>query len=163
LSWREGFKRLLTGPDWRGWAEEHGLTFAEEAPELVGKWLPPFDGTDEHYANVIAGKWRTLEFQAFTHGTYRRPHGGVDSSSTSNGYLVVQLPGGLPPDVAALTPDDAFKLLGGKIPSGFDFTFRPPDHLFGVATGNWTPELLEGALENLTLQIEAAPPDLWQH
>lgn len=54
-------------------AEERGLTFAEEAPELVGKWLSPFDGTDEHYANVIGGKWRTLEFQAFTHGTYVGP------------------------------------------------------------------------------------------
>ena len=64
--------------------------------------------------------------------------------------------------VAALTPDDAFELLGGRIPSGFDFTFRAPDHLVGVATGNWTPQLLEGVLENLTLQIEAAPPEIWQ-
>jgi hypothetical protein len=163
MSWREGLERLLSGPDWQGWAEQRGFNFEEEAPELVGKWLPPFDGTDEQYVNVVSGRWRTLEFQAFTHGTYRRPHGGVESTSSSNGYLVVTLPGGLPPDVAALTPDDAFALLGGKIPSGLDFTFRPPDHLFGVATGNWTPELLEGVLENLALQIEAAPPELWQH
>lgn len=162
MAWRDVLKRGVSGPDWKGWAEERGFTFAEEAPELVGTWLPPFDGTRERYVNVVSGRWRTLEFQAFTHGTYRR-HGGDESFSTSNGYLVLRLPGGLPPDVAALTPDDAFKLLGGKIPSGFDFTFRPPDHLFGVATGNLSPELLEGVLENLTLQIEAAPSEIWQH
>ena len=150
-------------PDWQGWARDGDFTFADEAPQLVGQWLPPADGKDERYVNVVGGRWRTLEFQAFTHGTHRRSHGGVDSSSTSSSYLVVRLPGGLPPDVAALTPDDAFKLLGGEIPSGLDFTFRPPDHLVGVATGNWTPQLLEGVLENLTLQIEAAPKEIWQH
>jgi hypothetical protein len=124
VAWRDVLKGLVSGPDWRAWAEEHGFTFTEEGPELVGRWLPQFDGTQERYVNVVDGRWRTLEFQAFTHGTYRGPHGGADSFSTSNGYLVVHLPGGLPPDVAALTPDDAFKLLGGKIPSGFDFTFR---------------------------------------
>ncbi len=159
MSWRNALKRIISGPDWEGWAAGRGFTFAED----VGAWLPEFDGSSERYVNVVAGRWRTLEFQAFTHGTYRRAHGGVESSSTSNGYLIVQLPGGLPPDIAALSPDEAFKLLGGRIPSGFDFTFRAPNHLFGVAAGNLSPELLEGALENLTLQIEAAPSELWQH
>lgn len=163
VAWRDIVKGLTTGPDWRGWAEKRDFTFTEDMPELVGEWLPPFDGSHERYVDVVDGRWRTLEFRAFTHGTYRAPHGGVESRSTSNSYLVVRLPGGLPPDVAAMKPDDAFKLLGGKIPSGFDFSFRPPDHLFGVAIASWSPPLLEGVLENLTLQIEAAPPELWQH
>ena len=151
----------MSRPDWQGWAEKHGFTFADEAPQLIGVWIPESDDADERYVDVVGGRWRSLEFQAFTHGTHRRHHGG-DNFSTSNSHLVLQLPSGLPPDVAALTPDDAFELLGGRIPSGFDFTFRAPDHLVGVATGNWTPQLLEGVLENLTLQIEAAPPEIWQ-
>jgi hypothetical protein len=163
MSWRDGLKRVLDGPDWSAWASGRDFTFAEEAPDLIGVWLPVFDGTSERYVNVVGGRWRSLAFQAFTHGTYRRPHGGVESFSTSNGYLVLQLPGELPPEIAVLSPDDAFKLLGGRIPSSFDFTFRPPNHLFGVTAGNLNPELLEGALENLALQIEAAPPELWQN
>jgi hypothetical protein len=163
MSWRDRFKGKLVGPDWPAWAASRDLTFAANAPELIGAWLPPFDGTSERYVNVVGGHWRTLEFQAFTHGTYRRPHGGVESFSTSNGYLVLQLPGELPPEVAALSPADAFALLGGRIPSSFDFAFRPPIHLFGVTAGNLNPALLEGALENLALQIEAAPPELWRN
>ena len=56
----------MSRPDWQGWAEEHGCTFTEEAPELVGKWLPPFDGDDEKYTDVVSGTWSTLEFTAFT-------------------------------------------------------------------------------------------------
>ena len=163
MSWRDGLKRLRGHPDWAEWAARQNFTFAEEAPDLVGVWLPAFEGSSEKYVDVVGGRWRSLEFQAFTHGTYRRAHGGVDSFSTSNGYLVLHLPGELPPEIAAMSPDDAFKLLGGRIPSSFDFTFRPPNHLFGVTAGNLNPALLEGVLENLTLQIEAAPPDLWRN
>jgi hypothetical protein len=151
----------MSRPDWQGWAEEHGCSFAEEAPELVGKWLPPFDGDDERYANVVSGTWSSLEFTAFTYGTYRKQSGGT-GTWTSNGYLFLRLPGGLPPDIAKLTPDKAFELLGGKIPTAFDnWSFRPPDYLEGLTT-TMNPQRLEGALQNLTLQIEAAPPEIWQ-
>jgi len=150
----------VSRPDWQGWAEERGFTFAEEAPELVGKWLPPFDGDDERYTSVVSGKWRSLEFTAFTYGTHRKPRHG-NGSWTSNGYLFLRLPGSLPPEIAAMRPDDAFKLLGGDIPTSFDWSMRPPDHLAGITT-TMNPQLLEGALQNLTLQIEAAPTELWQ-
>jgi hypothetical protein len=63
MGWRDVLKGVVKGPDWRGWAEQHGFTFTEEAPELVGKWLPQFDGTNEHYTDVVDGRWRTLDFQ----------------------------------------------------------------------------------------------------
>lgn len=151
----------MSRPDWQGWAEEHGFTFAEEAPELVGKWLPPFDGAHERYTNVVAGTWSSLEFTAFTYSTRLKPK-LREGRWNSNGHLFLRLPGGLPPDVAALTPDDAFELLGGTIPTSFDnWFFRPPDYLYGLTT-SMNPQRLEGALQNLTLQIEAAPPEIWQ-
>ena len=61
-----------------------------------------------------------------------------------------------------MSPAEGFALLGGRLPTGFDFKYRGFDWLEGISP-HMSPQLLEGVLENLTLQINAAPASLWQN
>jgi hypothetical protein len=77
-----------------------------------------------------------------------------------NAHMFLQLPGALPAEILAMRPHKAFELLGGQMTTAFDFTYRGADWLEGIrhAMG---PALLEGALQNLALQINAAPAEIW--
>ena len=47
MSWRDRWKRATGGPDWPAWAAGRDFTLAEDAPELIGTWLPVFNGISE--------------------------------------------------------------------------------------------------------------------
>jgi hypothetical protein len=74
--------------------------------------------------------------------------------------MFLQLPGALSQDILDLRPEKAFELLGGKMSTAFDWSYRGADWLAGLR-GDMSPQLLEGALQNLALQINAAPAELW--
>ena len=157
----DGFRRQVQNDTrWREWAGAHGLSYQEEAPELIGTWFPVFDGM-ERYVHVIGGQWLGLGFWAFSRGTWNKKilrQGGHSWIVTAHVFL--QLPGALPKDILDLRPEKAFELLGGKMSTAFDWSYRGADWL----EGRWSdmqPQRLEGALQNLALQINAAPAEIW--
>jgi hypothetical protein len=142
------------------------FTYQDEAPELVGVWFPVFDAL-ERYVHDIGGRWLGLGFWAFSRGTWNKELFGQGAHTWAvHAHVFLQLPGALPPEILDLRLAKAFELRGGKIPSAFDFSFRSPDWLERSGP-NMKPQLLEGALQNLVLQINAAPgssgpsPDNW--
>jgi hypothetical protein len=74
--------------------------------------------------------------------------------------MFLQLPGALPAEILEMAPEKAFELLGGRMTSAFDFTYRGADWLEGIRP-DMKPPLLEGALQNLAVQINAAPAEIW--
>ncbi len=157
----DGFRRQVqSDTQWREWASAHGCTYQEEAEELIGVWFPEFDGM-ERYVHVIGGHWLGLGFWAFSRGTWNKKivtRGGHDWIVTAHMFL--QLPGALPAEILAMRPHKAFELLGGQMTTAFDFTYRGADWLEGIRP-HMGPPLLEGALQNLALQINAAPAEIW--
>ena len=147
---------------WSEWAAAHRLSYREDAPDLVGVWFPAFDGM-ERYVHVIGGQWNGVGFWAFSRGTWNRPLGS-DRGHTwiFHDFVFVKFPGSLAPEIVAMSPSEGFALLGGRLPTGFDFSYRGFDWLEGISP-HMSPQLLEGVLENLALQINAAPASLWQH
>ncbi len=140
--------------------ERSRCTYQDEAPDLIGTWFPVFDGM-ERYVHVIGGQWLGLGFWAFSRGTWNKKilraggHGWIFTA-----HMFLQLPGALPKDILDLRPEKAFELLGGRMSTAFDWSYRGTDWL----EGKWSdmqPQRLEGALQNLALQINAAPADLW--
>lgn len=157
----DGFRRQVhSDTRWSEWAAAHGCTYQDEAPELIGTWFPVFDGT-ERYVHVIGGQWLGLGFWAFSRGTWNKQivrgggHGWIVTA-----HMFLQLPGALPKEILELDPEKAFELLGGKMTTAFDFKYRGADWL----EGKWSdmnPQRLEGALQNLAVQINAAPVEIW--
>jgi hypothetical protein len=157
----DGFRRQVQADTrWREWAAAHGLSYQEEAPDLVGVWFPVFDGM-ERYVHVVGGQWLGLGFWAFSRGTWNKKvfrQGGHDWMV--NAHVFLQLPGTLTQDILDLSPAKAFELLGGRLSSAFDFSYRGADWLEGRAP-DMHPAQLEGALQNIAVQINAAPAELW--
>ncbi|MEY2431335.1 MAG: hypothetical protein QOC92_1060 [Acidimicrobiaceae bacterium] len=157
----DGFRRKVRADtQWREWAAARDFTYQDEAPELLGVWFPVFDGM-ERYVHVIGGQWLGLGFWAFSRGTWNKKilkQGG--HTWLVNAHMFLQLPGALPPEILDMQPNKAFELLGGKMSTAFDFSYRGADWLEGRRS-HMSPELLEGALQNLALQINAAPAELW--
>lgn len=147
---------------WRAWAEAHACSYEEDMPSLIGVWFPPFDGM-ERYNHVIGGRWQGIGFWSFSRATWNRPlFGNTGHTWRADDYLFVQLPGALPAEILSMTPAKAFDLLGGRLPTAYDFKFRGADWL-EARTPRASVEGLEGTLANLALQLNAAPPSLWLH
>jgi hypothetical protein len=157
----DGFRRQVHADTrWSEWAATHGFSYQDEAPELVGVWFPVFDGM-ERYVHVIGGSWLGLGFWAFSRGTWNKKiFGGGGHDWIVSGHVFLQLPGALPQDILDLRPAKAFELLGGQMTTAFDFSYRGADWLAGIRP-DMNPQLLEGALQNLALQINAAPVEIW--
>jgi hypothetical protein len=79
--------------DWSAWAAEHGFTYREDAPDLVGRWFPGFDLGVEAYHHVLAGRVDGIEMVAFVHERIWQtgPKEG-QYHNEREAYLVARLP-----------------------------------------------------------------------
>jgi hypothetical protein len=156
----------VTEPDgsWAAWAAEHGFSYEHDGSEFEGGRLfdavPADRGMGEQCFGVVRGTWNDRAFTFISRKTWNAI--GTRSRPPSfSGAVLLQLPGGLRDDLLALSPAAAFELVGGELPRSGTFEWRPPDVLFGH--GRWLePPIVEGVLQRITLQLAAAPTDLWE-
>jgi len=159
-----GGMRLVTEPDatWLAWADSHGFEYQLDGSDLAGRYfeLPPDrPGNSEQYYGVVRGTWNDRPFTYFQ----RKTLGGASTEPTPHfmAALVLQLPGAPRADLLAMEPAKAFAAAGGELPRTGSFQWHAPDFLLG--TGHWfDPLQVEGILQNITLQLAAAPGELWQ-
>ena len=159
--------QLITEPDptWQAWAAEHGFTYRLDGSDLEGRsfFEPPPDrhGMGEQYYGVVEGIWNGSPFTYFQHKSWNVSEVHNTRRPQFAGAIVLLLPGVPRPDLLAMSPDEAFKVAGGKLPRTGSFEWRAPDWLFG--RGRWLdPSLVEGVLESITLQLSVAPAELWE-
>ena len=147
---------------WQDWAMARGFEFQQDGSELAGRYfdLPPDrPGQSEEYHDVIRGTWRGRPFLYFQ----RRMRGGV-GPRRSNQFMdafVLQLPGTPRADLLAVTPEEAFKAAGGELPRSGSYQWVAPDSLLGTGA-RFDTVRLEGILERIIMQVDAAPPGTWQ-
>ena len=157
-----GWRDLLEGTShrpgpWPEWATGRGFVFAEDGNELIGRYLPAGEG--ENYYNVVRGRWRERPFVYFQRVTHAS--GGRGRSNQFSEGCALQLPGTPRADLLDMTPEEAFRAAGGRLPSTGVWSWRPPDELLHVGEQQ-QPVHLERLLENVTAQLAAAPAALWQ-
>ena len=152
---------------WQAWANEHGWTYQAKAPELVGRFRPPYADGAEGYFHLLATKLHGLDVMAFERRTCRpAPWGGWTTSGADEAYaldmafVVVRLPGLPPPEFESRHPERAIRRLGGSVPSGWDLEFMG-DQLIAHRT-KLDPGRLEAVAELLAIQVAAAPTSLWR-
>lgn len=74
---------------------------------------------------------------------------------------MLQLPGTPRADLLAMTPEEAFKAAGGELPRRGSYQWDAPGSLLGRGA-QIDPVRLEGILDRIIMQVEAAPPATWQ-
>lgn len=165
VGWRDVLKRSLSrsGPDWAAWASEHGYRYDAPAPDLAGRfWPTPTDRRHaEEYLYSVRGTHGSLEFVLFN---LRTPGSGRAGSATYRYtlYLAVQLPRRPRADLRAMTPEAAFKAVGGSLGGRFGFDEWQDNWMLGGGHGVAEFFEVETLLQHIDNQIALAPPEIWE-
>ena len=151
-------------PAWFQWAAERGFEYQHDGSDLqgAGYFEPVPDGPEfgEQYYGIVRGSWNDVAFTYFRRKSWRLG-GRMGGRPSTSGSLLISLPGTPVPALLAMSPLEAFKAAGGELPNTGVFEWRPPTLLFGH--GRWLdPPIVEGILQRITLQLTAAPAELWQ-
>jgi hypothetical protein len=150
-------------PVWSSWAASKGFTYEFDGSAYgEGRSFDPVADErrgGEHCHDVVTGAWNGFAFTFFAR-TLWHVSGRAHKPDVA-GALIIELPGRPVDALLAMTPAEAFAAAGGELPRTGEFTWREPRELFGH--GRWLePTIVEGILQKITVQLEAAPAELWQ-
>lgn len=155
-------RRRGVGAQWEAWAAEHGFDYREEAPELVGRWMPPFEKGVEAYRYVLSGTVRGLDVVAFIREAVWSSSLKSDVyNDVRDAYLMVRLP--RPPSRAVLErgADKIIADFGVHLRDGYRAEFLGTEWLVVLRSGPHDPRRLAQHVDLLTRMVNEAPPDLW--
>jgi|GEM_PF-4303224 len=160
-----GWRRLFTyKPDrtWLDWAESKGFAYQQDGADLPGRYYEALPEPStwrysprEEYFGVVRGTWRDRSFVYF-----QRRVQGRGGTQVVDGF-VLQLPGTPRADLLTMTPAEAFGAAGFGLPREGTFEWHSPDWILGTGFTK-QPAQFEAILEYITVQLAAAPAELWQ-
>jgi hypothetical protein len=146
---------------WGAWAAQHGWTYQQDAPELIGRFVPPAEKGAERYHHLLRTQLHGLDVMAFQRGWHWYDGHNQDSQGSLRAYVVVHLPGSPPAEVVAMGVEKALRQLGGTIPAEHDVALQGDD-LVANRSGGLDIRRLQSVAELLTLQISAVPASFWR-
>lgn len=153
--------RDASAASWRAWATEHGWTYQEDAPELIGRFALAQEKGAEHYHHLMTTTLHGFPVEAFEHRWHWHDGHNQQSHGSLRCFVAVRLPGYPPADATSAGAEATMRRLGGSVPAGYDLALEE-DYLVANRTGSLDAQRLQGVAEMLTLQLAAVPASFWR-